>query len=200
MEMLRRVYRVFRWAVLAALVVALVLILWTASPPNVADDPQASRRLESKLRSFAADAGLGLSHPLRLDEAEVNSWMKTNLALASKPGAPGPPTDPSAGEARSNVRDVRVHLAGDRITAWLLFDLHGKELSLTIEGGLSVQDGYLRLSPDRMRLGSLPIPRAIVDRAIGSLFDSPRNHDRFRLPPDIRNLRVENGEMVLTLR
>jgi len=51
-----------------------------------------------------------------------------------------------------------------------------------------------------MMLGSLPIPQATVDRAMASLFESPQNHDRFRLPPDIRDLRVDNGELVVTWR
>jgi len=34
---------------------------------------EAPQRLERKLQRFEADARLGLSHPLRLDEAEVNS-------------------------------------------------------------------------------------------------------------------------------
>ncbi|PYT35690.1 MAG: hypothetical protein DMF52_09860 [Acidobacteria bacterium] len=82
----------------------------------------------------------------------------------------------------------------------MLFDLYGKELSLTLEGRLSVQDGYLRLSPTRLMLGSLPIPQVTVDRAVSSLFESPENRERFRLPPDIRSLRVENGELVVTWR
>ena len=98
------------------------------------------------------------------------------------------------------MRDVKVHMAGDQIIAYVLFDLYGKDLSLTLEGRLSVQDGYLRLAPTRLMLGSLPIPRATVDRAVSSLFDSPENRERFRLPPDIRGLKVENSELVITWR
>ena len=213
-SLLRRFYRVFRWAVLIILVMALILILWTAPPPKVAVDPEAPQRLERKLRRFEADTRLGLSHPLRLDEAEVNNWMQTNLALAAQrvqqPSAgsaqPASNTDPSSSsdltveEAQSNVRDVKVHMAGDQITAYVLFDLHGKELSLTLEGRLSVQDGYLRLSPTRLMLGSLPIPQATVDRAVRTLFESPENRERLRLPPDIRGVSVENGELVVTWR
>ena len=214
LSLFRRFYRIFRWAVLVVLVTALILILWTAPPPKVAVDPEAPQRLERKLRLFEADARLGLSHPLRLDEAEVNNWMQTSLALAAEP-VPRPAagsarsasntdlnssTDLTVEQARSNVRDVKVHMAGDQITAYVLFDLHGKDLSLTLEGRLSVQDGYLRLSPTRLMLGSLPIPQATVERAVSSLFDSPGNRERFRLPPDIRGLSVENGELVVTWR
>jgi len=214
---LRRAYRVFRWVLLAGLCTVLVLILRTSPPPPVARDPEAPRRLERKLQQFAVDSSLGHSPPLRLDEAEVNSWMETNLALAARPAArPAPaatasaggapavaldgPTDLTVDEAQSNVRDVKVHMSGDQITAYVLFHLYGKDLSLTLEGSLSAQGGFLRLSPSHMTLGSLPIPQATVDRAMASLFDSPQNHDRFRLPPDVRDLRVDNGELVVTWR
>jgi len=210
----RRFYRVFRWVLLAGLGTVLILILWTAPPPKLARDPEAPRRLEKKLQQFAVDASLGHSPPLRLDEAEVNSWMETNLALAARPAA-HPVADPAGSdraipldsptrltveEAQSNVRDVKVHMTGDQITAYVLFHLYGKDLSLTLEGRLSAQDGYLRLTPARMMLGSLPIPQATVDRAMASLFESPQNHDRFRLPPDIRDLRIDDGELVVTWR
>jgi hypothetical protein len=39
-----------------------------------------------------------------------------------------------------------------------------------------------------------------VDRAVRRLFDSPENKEKFRLPPHIRDLRVENGEIVVSYR
>src|SRR3989442_2092293 len=214
LTLFRRLYRVFRWAVLIVLGTALILILWTAPPPQVVVDPEAPQRLERKLRLFEADARLGLSHPLRLDEAEVNNWMQTSLAQAAerapRPAAGFAPsasnTDPNAStdltveEVQSNVRDVKVHMAGDQIIAYVLFDLYGKDLSLTLEGRLPVQDGYLRLPPTRLMLGSLPIPQATVGRAVSSLFDFPENRERFRLPPDILGLEGENSELVITWR
>jgi len=195
----RRFCRTFRWVVPGVLATALILILRTSPPPKVTIDPQAPQRLERKLQRF---------------ETEVNSWMQTNLALAAEP-APRPDagsapsaskidlnssTDLSVEEAQSNVRNVKVHMVGDQVTVYVLFNLYGKDLSLTLEGRLSVRDGYLRLSPTRMMLGSLPIPQATVDRAVGSLFDSPENRERFRVAPDIRDLKIENGELVVTWR
>ncbi len=210
----RRLYRALRWIVIGVLGTSLLLILWTAPPPKVANDPQARQRLESHLRRFAAHRSLGLSRRLRLDEAELNRWMQTSLNLAARPAPRGAasatasaapigmdsPTDLSVEGTRSNVRDVKVHMAGDQITGYLLFNLYGKDLSLTLQGRLSVEGGYVRFSPTRMLLGSLPIPQATVERAVRSLLDSPQNRDRLRLPPDVRDLRVENGELVVFFR
>jgi len=212
----RRFYRVARWVVLGVSATVLLLILRTASPPRVKVDAEAPRRLQWKLQSLAADAGSGMPHALEIDEAELNSWMQTNLALAAEPAGRPPasagsqhpastvdlnsPTNLSVPEAQSNVRDVKLHMEGDQVTAYVLFHLYGKDLSLTLDGSLSVQNGYLRLSPTSMWLGSLPIPRTTVDRAVGALFDSPDNREQFRVPEDIRDMRVKNGELVITYR
>ena len=215
-----RFYRVFRWVVLAAAALVLFLILYQSPPPNIDADPQAPQRLESKLQRLDRALRLGQPHTLRLDEAEVNSWLQSSLAQA--PGAPGngandnpspaapdqipvlpgnePTTEPTIEEVKSNVRDVKIELVDDRVRAYVVFNLYGKDMSLLLEGRLRVEDGYLRLDPTAVKLGSLPIPQASVDRAVRRLFDSPENKEKFRLPPHIRDLRVENGEIVVSYR
>ena len=100
-------------------------------------------------------------------------------------------------EVQSNVRDVRVTLDGDRIHGYVLFELYGKNLSLTLNGSLELRDGYLRLAPTAMKLGSMPIPRATLERAVQQLFDSPENRAQFRVPSRIRDIRVENSTLII---
>jgi hypothetical protein len=101
-------------------------------------------------------------------------------------------------QAQSNVSDVQVNLEGDQVSAYVLFNLYGKDLSLMLEGRLYAQNGYLRLDPTLVQLGSLKIPQASVDRAVRRLFESPENLDKFRLPPAVRDIRVENGQLVIS--
>ena len=207
--LLVRSYKVLRWVVLAVLVVVLVLILRPADPPVLEPDADAPERLESKLAQLNRQLA-GASRQLRLDEAELNTWMQSNLALAPPPPAAEPPPEsprsmpipPPATieEVQSNVRDVRVKIDGDRILGYVLFNIRGKDMSLTLEGRLRVQDGYLRLDADAMKLGSLPIPQATVERAVSRLFDSPENREQFRVPPSVRDIRVENGDLVVDFR
>lgn len=213
MSKIGRFYKVFRWVVLAVLVAALFMILRTPAPPAVAVSLDAPQRVEQKVRRLATPDGR-IAGSLRLDEGEVNGWIQSNLKAQSQSGGgpdtgtPQPisnaalnaPTDLSTAEVQSNVRDVKVHLAGDELTAYILFNLHGKDLSLTLSGRLSAQDGYVRLSPTQMSLGSMPIPRATLERAIATLFDAPGNREQFRLPPSVRDLRVDQGDLVVTFR
>ena len=205
---------------LAGAALVLFLILYQSPPPNIDADPQAPQRLESKLQRLDRALRRGQPHTLRLDEAEVNSWLQSSLAQA--PDAPGnstndnpspaapdqipvlpgnePTTEPTIEEVKSNVRDVKIDLVDDRVRAYVVFNLYGKDMSLLLEGRLRVEDGYLRLDPTAVKLGSLPIPQASVDRAVRRLFDSHENKEKFRLPPHIRDLRVENGEIVVSYR
>lgn len=143
-------------------------------------------------------AAAGRPHTLQLDEAELNSWLVQNLALQGRPGGRGDSGgEPTVEEVQSTVRDVKIDLLEDRLRAYVVFDFHGTDLSLLLEGRLFVEDGFLRFLPVAAQLGSLPLPQATLDRAVGRVFDSPENKEKFRLPPDVRDVRIENGELVL---
>ena len=181
----RRFYRIFRWVALAVSVIVVILILRQAPPPQVDRDPDAGRRLQSKMRELAQSIGAGRSTTLRLAEAEVNAWLSENLDLSS------PASD-------STLQDLQVDLRGDRLQLYFLFDLYGQNLSLILEGRPRVQEGYLFLEVTAGRLGSLPIPRMALDRAVAGLFESPQNRENFRLPPEIADIQVENSQLAIS--
>ena len=189
--MFRRFYRIFRWVALAASVTVLLLILRQSRPPEVAIDPQAQTRAEAKVAEMEQAVAVGEPYTLQMEEAELNAWLQRNLALAG----PGQPSQPGVEEVRSNMRDVRIKLEGDLLRAWVLFDFHGKELTLVLEGRLHVQGQTLRFTPIGGRLGSLPLPQATLDRAVARVFDDPANAESFRLAPDVADIRVEDGQL-----
>ncbi len=215
-----RFYRIFRWVMLAAIVLVIALILRRSPPPLVESDPAAQQRLMGKLEELQQARSAGQPHDLKMPEAELNSWLGTNLALAPAPSLPpaasappaapdtpaapaapeAPPAEPSIEEVRSTVRDVKIDLAGDRLRAYVVFDFHGKDLSLLLEGRLRVADGYLRFEPTGGKLGSLPLPQMTLERAVTRLFDAPENREKFRLPAEIRDIRVENSEIVVSYK
>ena len=181
----RRFYRVFRWVGLVGSVIVVILILRQAPPPQVDRDPNAGLRLQSKILELARSMGEGRSATLRLEEAEVNSWLSENLALSS------PDSD-------SVLQDLQVVLAGDRLQFFLVFGLYGQNLSLILEGRPQVQEGYILFEATAGQLGSLPIPRIALDRAVQGLFESPQNRENFRLPPEIADIQVENSQLAIS--
>jgi hypothetical protein len=216
----RRVYRVARWACLALLVMVMILLLRQAPSPQIPYDPEAKLRLDAKLTALEAGARAGQPHQLRLDAAELNSFLGDNLALkqgndqatapplaqpappaASASGAPETASSvPSLEEVQSTVRDVKITMRDDRVQAYVLFDFHGKDLSLTLEGRLRVAGGYLRFEPVSGKLGSLPLWQSTLENAVRRMLDSPDNREKFRVPPEIADIRIDNGELVVAYR
>jgi hypothetical protein len=208
----RRLYRIATYATLALLIIAILLILHKSRPPQVTADPQAAQQAESKIEASESAAASGQPEPLHLDSSEVNSLLHQDLALppqaaSATPGtgsnpqaqptpAPAAP-DPTIQQVQSSVKDVQVTMHDDRVEAYVVFNVHGEDLSLDLEGKLGVSDGMLQFQPTQGTLGSLPVPQAALEAAVQKMLASPENRDKLKLPPNIRDLRVQNGELVV---
>jgi hypothetical protein len=191
-----RAYRIFRWVALAVSLTALILMLRKSAPPEIQVDAAAPARAEAKMERAYAAAAAGRTEPVELDEVELNGWLHRNLALAPAAGS-APGSDASVEEMRSNVKDVKVQLVDDRVHAWVLFHVYGKDLTLTLEARLFAQNGSLRLQPTAGWLGSLPVPRSALDRGFARAFSDPANAEKFRLPSDVADVHVEGGRLVI---
>ena len=217
--LLRRFYRILRWASLAGLIVIFFLILRASPPPQILAAPDAAQRAEAEIQQFQSSAQQGREDTLEMDESELNGWLGENLALkhpskaapsiptqesaislAKKAMAPPLDEDPTLEQVQSSVRDVEVELREDSLRAYAKFDLHGMDLSLELEGRLLVRDGYLRLEATSGKLGSLPLLAGALRGATSRLFDSPENKEKFRMPPYIQDVRIERGQLIITSR
>ncbi len=212
---LRRAYRVFRWGSLAALVILLGLIVRPSPPPQVTVAPDAATQAGIKVQEFQSAAQQGRPDSLELDESELNGWLSSNLALkktnpepaqaVAKPGSiislakkALAPEAVQVEQVQSSVREVRVALGEDSLLAYTVFDAHGVDLSLELEGRLLARDGFLCFEPIRGKLGSLPLLAGTLQKTADRLFNSPENKEKFRLPPQIRDVHVEHGRLIVS--
>jgi hypothetical protein len=204
--LLSRVFRVLPWISLTLSVGILLLILRQAPPLPIQTDPQASDRVAEKMAHLQMAMQSSQPHSLTLNEAELNQWMRDNLAIASshhaqQAGIPVPAgSEPNIQEVQSALKDVRVNLMGSQLRTYALFNLYGKEISLQLDGTISTEGGYIRLQPTAGKLGSLPIPPSTLNSVVQQLFDSPTNRDKFQLPPQIESVRVEHNSLVIATR
>jgi hypothetical protein len=142
----RRLYRIATYVSLVLLIVAILLILHKSRPPQVTADPQAAQQAESKIQASESAAASGQPEPLHLDSSEVNSLLHQDLVLApqsatatpsgeSNPQAPPQPAptpaapDPTLQDVQSSVKDVQVTMHDDRVEAYVVFNVHGEDLS-----------------------------------------------------------------------
>lgn len=205
----KRIFRIIRWSTYALALVTILLLFHKSPPPPVETSPQAAARAEEKFEEVERAVANGQPATLRIDETELNSYLASHLELSGNrtphPAAAGAgqsapdaaaPTAQEVEQMRSNVRDVKVQLIEDRVKAYVVFDMHGKDMTLQLEGRLGAQNGYLRFEPLSGQIGSLPIPQSTLESAVHRLMDSPENREKLKLPPEIADLRIENGEIV----
>ena len=219
---LRTGYKLLRWGALIALGLIIGLALRKSPPPSITYDPQATARVEQKLAAADQATAAGQPAQVQIDRTELNSYLQQNLQTSGSPaataGAPvaGPapsadskpgfstsvPDDPTATleQVQSSVKDVKVDMDGDLVKAYVVFDFHGKDLSLELDGHLSAQDGYMKFEPVSGKLGSLPLPQATLDAAVDKLMSSPENREKLKLPKDISDIHIENGQAVVSYK
>lgn len=218
----RLIFRIVRWTTYAGAAITLMLMLHKAPPPVIQTSPQAAARVEQKFEQVQQAVSNGQPATMRMDQTELNSYLASHLDIASNPAAmptpaPSPNTNASPAGAsampalsgsteeqvqqvQSAVKDVKVELIEDRARAYVVFDFHGKEMTLQLEGKLGSEDGYLHFQPVSGQIGSLPIPQSTLETAVRRMMESPENREKLKLPPDMSGLKIENGEVVATYK
>ena len=221
---LRIAFRIVRWTTYLGAIITLLLAFHAAPAPIIVTSPQVAAKVEQKFEAVEQAVASGQPATLRLDQTELNSYFVSHLDTAANAAAKAPSTSTSANDTgsdlrtpngttsdlpapsgtsaeqleqvRSSVRDVKVELVDDRVRAYIVFDFHGKDMTLQLEGRLAATNGYLRFEPVSGQIGSLPIPQSTLETAVQKMMDSPENREKFKLPADISGLKIENGEVV----
>jgi hypothetical protein len=83
------------------------------------------------------------------------------------------------------------------VKAYVIFDFHGKDISLELDGHLSSENGFVKFEPVSGKLGSLPLPQSTLNAAVEKMMASPENRDKLRLPPDISDIKIVDGQAVI---
>jgi hypothetical protein len=204
---LTMVLRVVRWTLYGCALIVLILLLQKPTPPSVMASAEAAARVEQKFQDAQQAVDQGQAATLTMNETELNSYLASHLDLPDDQSAGidqnssenAPNKDQASGNAAqtgSAVRDVKVQLLNDRVKAYVVLDLHGKKMTLQLEGKLGEDNGFLTFEPVSGQIGALPIPQSTLEAMARHILDSPENRDKLRLSDDIADLKIENGEVV----
>ncbi len=215
----KRFYQAFSWACLAVIVLLVLLVLHKSPEPNVPYDSAAAARVQQKFAAADQAKAAGQPAKVSIDRTELNSYLQQNLQVqgaspantaATSDGVQSggaAPADPLADvgqmtqeQVASAVKDVKVDMDGDLIKAHIIFNLHGQDMSLDLDGHLVNENGYLKFEPVDGKLGSLPLPQSMLDAAVDKLMSSPENRDKMKLPDDINDIQIQNGQAVVSYK
>ena len=222
----KKLYNILTWSSLVGLIFVIILVFRKSPAPEIPADPTAAARAEKKFEAADQAKAAGQPSQVALDRSELNSYLAQNLGLEGTPpavtgtvpgangasaGAQSPAggsgsdpaavlssgEQPSIDEIQSSVKDVKVDMVGDVVKAYVIFDFHGKDLSLELDGHLSADNGYMKFVPISGKLGSLPLPQSTLNEAVDKLMSSPENREKLKLPSDISDIKIEDGHAVV---
>jgi len=107
---------------------------------------------------------------------------------------------PTLEQVQSSVKDVKVDMDGDLVKAHVIFDFHGKEMSLDLDGRLESQNGYMKFEPVSGKLGSMPLPQSVLNSVVDKLMASPENREKLKLPDDVSDIHIADGQAVVSYK
>lgn len=209
-----KLQRIISFATLAISILTLVLVLRRPAPVAVPVAPAAAaasaQSFQEKLNRLEQPkpAGEGESE-VRMNSAEVNAALAQAAGLlpagASTSGATPSNTNSSSATPEPsgsmefpgpvpNIKDYQVSMDGDLVRGQFLTQIAGKDVYLTLAGHLSAKDGYATFDATEVKIGDLSVPAALVNEVLQKKLAEQR--DQLKLPNNVKDLKIENGELV----
>jgi hypothetical protein len=208
--------QVISFATLAISVVTLFLVLKRPVPVAPVQAPAAAaanaQSFQEKLNQLAQPKAPGEAGvEVRMSSAELSAALAQAAGLP--PGTTATPanasTNPSASSAPSSsdaspamefpgavpsVKDYQVSMDGDMVRGQFLTQIAGKDVYLTLAGHLGSKDGYATFDATEVKVGDLSVPASLVNEMLQKKLAEQR--DQLKLPDNVKDLKVENGELV----
>jgi hypothetical protein len=210
--------RIISVATLAVSLVALVLVLKKPQPVAAPQSPAATaaniQSLEKKLEQLEQPKDPDQAPAeVRFNSDEITAALAQGAAAipaavpATAPGtAPqtssgGPTSVPSSpdaviGEGEPEVKDYKVNFDGDVARGQFVTQIGGKDVYVTLAGHLGSKDGYATFDPTEFKVGDLNVPLSLISGALQKKLTEQR--DRLKLPDEVGDIKVENGQLVAT--
>jgi hypothetical protein len=215
--------RIISIATLVASVGAIVLVMKKPAPVAQSQTPAAiaanAQSFDLKMQQFEQAAGQpstsassasyqpayapnppSVSGGNTKAEVHLNS-EEVGAAIAQAVGAAGGASageltpDSNVGSAAPTIKDQQVSFEGDTVHGQFLTEIAGKDVWVTVSGHLSSKDGYADFEPTEFKVGDLNVPVSLVNPALQKKLAEQR--DRLKLPDNVGEMKVQNGELVM---
>ena len=205
---------------IAALVIAVGALLLALHKPQPVAVPQPSQVMAANAQSFQAKVDQ-LATPssdgqsgdeVHLTAPEIAAALAqsagtlpdTSLSSASAPSSAVPNSAqvadvaaaPNSTDGTPNLGEPVVTFEGDLMKGQFVSELGGKKVYITVSGHLGAKGGYATFDPTEFKVGDLNVPVGLVNEALQKKMLEQR--DKLKLPDYVSDVKVENGELVVT--
>ena len=207
-----KVQRIISFATLAISILTLVLVLRRPAPVAPAAAPAAAaanaqsfqekvNRLvqprvpgegESEVRMNSGELSAALAQAAGVLPATTAAPANSSTSASSSPSPAGPATEFPG--AVPNIKDYQIFMDGDIVRGQFLTQIAGKDVYLTLAGHLGAKDGYATFDATEVKVGDLSVPASLVNEVLQKKL--AEQHDQLKLPNNVKDLKIENGELV----
>jgi hypothetical protein len=205
-----KLQRIISFATLAISILTLVLVLKRPAPVAPALAPAAAaanaQSFQEKVNQLAQPKvpGEGESE-VRINSGELSAALAQAagllpLAAPANTSTSSSPSSTAASPAMEfpgavpNIKDYQVSMDGDIVRGQFLTEIAGKDVYLTLAGHLGAKDGYATFDATEVKIGDLSVPASLVNEVLQKKLAEQR--DQLKLPNNVKDLKVENGELV----
>jgi hypothetical protein len=212
-----KLQRIISFATLAISILTLVLVLKRPAPvaPVAAPDAVAAnaRSFQEKVNQLEQPKGPGEgASEVRMNSGELSAAIEqaagllpsaspaitsnTSSSSSSAPVNSTPVASPAMEfpGAVPNIKDYQVSMDGDVVRGQFLTQIAGKDVYLTLAGHLGSKDGYATFDATEVKVGDLSVPASLVNEVLQKKLAEQR--DQLKLPNNVKDIKVENGELV----
>jgi hypothetical protein len=206
-----KLQRIISFATLAISILTLVLVLKRPAPVAPTVGPAATaanaQSFQEKLNRLAQTKSGEGENEVRINSGELSAALAEAAGLlpATPPGPAnaGGATSSSASPtgpgmefpgAVPNIKDYQVSMDGDLVRGQFLTQIAGKDVYLTLAGHLGSKDGYATFDATEVKVGDLSVPASMVNGVLQKKLAEQR--DQLKLPDNVKDIKVENGELV----
>jgi len=129
---------------------------------------------------------------VHINSDEISAVLAQSLGTAATSGLT-PNSD--VGSGAPVIKDQQVSFDGDLVHGQFLTQIAGKDVWITISGHIGEKDGYATFDPTEFKVGDLNVPVSLVNPTLQKKLAEER--DRLKLPDNVGDVKVENGELVM---
>jgi hypothetical protein len=167
---------------------------------NQLAQPKVSGEQQSDIHINSGELSAALAQAASQMTATAPAPAVTSNNSPNNSSTSSPPSSPAAGPAMEfpgavpNIKDYQVSMDGDIIRGQFLTQIAGKDVYLTLAGHIGSKDGYATFDATEVKIGDLSVPASLVNEVLQKKLTEQR--DQLKLPNNVKDIKVENGELV----
>jgi hypothetical protein len=192
-------HKIPRW-ILAVIGLVVIGIMLKHPQRLTAEQAVAPEKLAANARSFQDKLGeLQQAHQTGQSGVEVRISSDEVVAAlaAANPPAPGV-AGAQTSDSDSPLKDQQVVFEDDHVKGQFTTEVAGADVVVTFTGRVGSKDGYVTFVPAEFQIGSMPVPVAMVQNRLQKKLTDPAAREKLKLPEYVNNVKVEDGQLVLT--